>query len=271
MVLISHSQGLITDEELLLLLDLNIARNPEFSYDVYDRFDLDEIDQAECKSEFRIEKRDIPLLADVLGLPATFRCPQRTVADGIEGLCMLLKRMSFPCRYSDIIYRFGRPVPVLSMVTNQVVDYIYQAHGHKITQWNNQLLNPAALQTYADAMERRGAALDNCFGFVDGTVRPICRPNEHQRTVYNGHKRVHALKFQSVTIPNGLIANLYGPVGKVFSLLCYFHCYASPSPPKISPLHKIKASQISHVDFLPAISIPEYKASQCYSLLFYFC
>ena len=164
--------------------------------------------------------RDIPLLADVLGLPATFRCPQRTVADGIEGLCMLLKRMSFPCRYSDMIYRFGRPVPVLRMVTNQVVDYIYQAHGHKIMQWNNQLLNPAALQTYADALERIGAALDNCFGFVDGTVRPICRPNEHQRTVYNGHKRVHALKFQSVTIPNGLIANLYGPVGKVFSLLC---------------------------------------------------
>ena len=29
---------------------------------------------------------------------------------------------------------------------------------------------------------------------------------------YNGHKRVHALKFQSVVTPNGLIANLYGPM-----------------------------------------------------------
>ena len=81
MVLIS--QGLITDE-VLLLLDLSIARNPEFSYDVYDRFDLDEIDQAECKLEFRIDKRHIPFLADVLGLPATIRCPQTTVADGFE-------------------------------------------------------------------------------------------------------------------------------------------------------------------------------------------
>ena len=36
----------------------------------------------------------------------------------------------------------------------------------------------------------------------------------HQRLMYNGHKRVHALKFQSVALPNGLIANLYGPVGK---------------------------------------------------------
>ena len=30
--------------------------------------------------------------------------------------------------------------------------------------------------------------------------------------VYNGHKRVHALKFQSVVTPNILIANLFGPV-----------------------------------------------------------
>ncbi|KAL9977147.1 hypothetical protein ACROYT_G014520 [Oculina patagonica] len=33
---------------------------------------------------------------------------------------------------------------------------------------------------------------------MDGTVRPIARPGERQRVLYNGHKRVHALKFQSV-------------------------------------------------------------------------
>ena len=112
-----------------------------------------------------------------------------------------------------MIYRFGRPVPVLSMVTNQVLDYIYDVHSHRITQWNDQILNPVALQSYADAISRKGAALENCFGFVDGTVRPICRPKENQRVVYNGHKRVHSLKFQSVTLPSGLIANMYGPVG----------------------------------------------------------
>ena len=47
---------------------------------------------------------------------------------------------------------------------------------------------------------------------MDGTVRPICRPGEHQKIVYNGHKRVHALKFQSVVAPNGLIAHLFGPM-----------------------------------------------------------
>ena len=41
MTLISHSQGLITDEELLLLLGENTSRNPDFTYDAYDRFDLE--------------------------------------------------------------------------------------------------------------------------------------------------------------------------------------------------------------------------------------
>ena len=31
---------------------------------------------------------------------------------------------------------------------------------------------------YVDAVFAKGAALDNCFGFVDGTVRPICRPGK---------------------------------------------------------------------------------------------
>jgi len=65
---------------------------------------------------------------------------------------------------------------------------------------------------YADAIQAKGAALDICWGFVDGTVRAICRPKVNQRVVYNGHKRVHSLKFQSVVAPNGLIANLLGPV-----------------------------------------------------------
>lgn len=60
----------------------------------------------------------------------------------------------------------------------------------------------------------QGAALSNCFGFVDGTVRPTCRLDENQRIVFNGHKRIHAITFQSVALPNGLIGHLYGPVGE---------------------------------------------------------
>ena len=47
---------------------------------------------------------------------------------------------------------FGRSVSELSMISNEVVDWIYTIHGHKITKWNHDLLNPAALNRYADAV-----------------------------------------------------------------------------------------------------------------------
>ena len=78
--------------------------------------------------------------------------------------------------------------------------------------FNQAWLSPANLQTYADVIHEAGAPYTNCWGFVDGTVRLVCRPGNLQRSLYNGHKRVHAIKFQSVVAPNGLIANLYGPV-----------------------------------------------------------
>ncbi|PFX12658.1 hypothetical protein AWC38_SpisGene23347 [Stylophora pistillata] len=170
------------------------------------------MNSAECKAEFCVEKQGLPRLVAALQLLPVLRCEQRSICDDIEGLFMLLKRVAYPCRLNDMIPRFGRPVSVISLITNDVIDYIYDVHGHLITHWNQDLLSHGALQRYADAIAGQGAPLDDCFGFVDGTVRPISRPDERQRTVCNGHKRVHALKYQSSSLPNGLNGNLYGPV-----------------------------------------------------------
>ena len=90
----------------------------------------------------------------------------------------------------------------MSMICNTVVDFVYNLHGHRLTEYNHNLLDSTSLQVYADAVFAKGAALDNCFGFVDGTVRAICRPGDMQRALYNRRKRVHGLKFQSVALPN---------------------------------------------------------------------
>ena len=121
-------------------------------------------------------------------------------------------RLAYPCRYLDMISIFGRPVPEICMIFNTVLDWIYNTHGFHLTSWNQPFLSPNSLEEYANAIHQQGSPLTNCFGFVDGTIRQICRPGKLQRVVYNRHKRVHALKFQSVALPNGLIANLYGPV-----------------------------------------------------------
>ena len=221
LLLINHSDGFIDDDEFVVLYDLFASKNLDFPYDSYAPFDLEELDESESFAEFRFGKRDIRVLKEVLQIPDIITCSQRSVCDGLEGLCMLLKRLSFPCRYGDLIHRFAKPVPVLSMITNQMIDYVYNVHGNRVLNWNHEVLSPVNLQTYVDAVTARGAPLPNCFGFIDGTVRPISRPGEHQRLLYNGHKRVHALKFQSVALPNGLIGNLYGPVGKLQSSTGY--------------------------------------------------
>ena len=102
------------DEDFIILYELFSSRNPDFAYDSYDRFDLDNMNEDECKAEFRVRKRDLPTLSQALRIPRSFQLSQRSVVDGMEGLCMLLKRLAYPCRYGDLIYRFGRPVPVFT-------------------------------------------------------------------------------------------------------------------------------------------------------------
>ena len=133
---------------------------------------------------------------------------------------MLLRRFSYPCRYSDMI----------SWTSSRVMhDYErkygqhFNNHSHRISQWNDDILNPQMLREYADVIHAKGAPLENCFGFIDGTVRSIARPDQQQRIVYNGHKRVHSLKFRSVALPNGLIGNMYGPVGMLVIYIIFYY------------------------------------------------
>ena len=212
LLLINHNDGFINDDEFVALYDLYALKNLDFPYDLYAAFDREELDESESFAEFRFGKRDTPILKEVLLIPDTITCSQCSVCDGLEGLYRLLKRLSYPCRYGDMVHRFAKPVLVLSMITNQMIDFVYNVHGNRVLNWNHEVLSPVNLQTCVDAVPARGAPLPNCFG---GTVRPISRPEEHQRLLYNGHKRVHALKFQSIALPNGLIGNLYGPVGKL--------------------------------------------------------
>lgn len=155
------------------------------------RFNFEEVVDSECRAEFRVNKSGPPLLAERLQIPDAFVCNQGSVCEGMEALCILLRRLSYPAGTQiSMIPRFGRPAPVLSMVTNKALDFIYDTHGRRIKEWNHDLLSPARLKTYADAVYAKGAALENCLGFVDSTVRPIARPDENQKVVYNGHKKV---------------------------------------------------------------------------------
>ena len=62
----SFDDGDISEDEFLLLYDANTSKNPDFPYDCYGSFDLNEMDDSECLAEFRFHKNDVPVLLEAL-------------------------------------------------------------------------------------------------------------------------------------------------------------------------------------------------------------
>ena len=74
-----------------------------------------------------------------------------------------------------------------------IVDDVYDRFSHLLRDFNHVWLDPAS---FSSAVHAKGAPLEQCFGFIDGTARQIARPVVNQRIMYSGHKRVHCVKFQ---------------------------------------------------------------------------
>ena len=116
----------------------------------------------ECKAEFRFLREDIYTLHDIMNIPEKFTCYNGVKVTGIEGLCILLKRYSYPNRYLDLIPRFGRPVPQLCMIANHVMNFIYERWNHLVTSFKQPCLPPANLKRYADYIHQIAAPLEYC-------------------------------------------------------------------------------------------------------------
>ena len=125
-VVIAYADGFLDDEEFMILYDYYQPVNPSFPYWNFDPFCLDVFDSCECEA-----------VMNALQIPASFKCSQGTVYSGLEALCLLLKRLAYPCRYFDLVSTFARPVPELCMIANTVLDWIYNEHGFRLTSWNH--------------------------------------------------------------------------------------------------------------------------------------
>ena len=154
-----------------------------------------------CKVEFRFDKEHVSRLQRALRLPEIRNIKHASPCSGLEALCVLLKWLAYPVRYCDMVPLFRQQVPELGKITHYVSNHIYENHSFRLQNWNQPFLSPQCLQLYCNAIHSKGAPLSNCFGFVDGTVRPICRPRKNQRIMFDGHKRMHGINFQSVCHP----------------------------------------------------------------------
>ena len=81
LLLFLYNSKCISEEEFLTLYESYSTKKPDFPYSAYLKFDYDQMDESDCLTEFRVRKQDVTLLANVLQLPVTIRCHQRTTCD----------------------------------------------------------------------------------------------------------------------------------------------------------------------------------------------
>ena len=56
-LLLSYADNNISDEEFVPLYDCYRSKNPDFGYQSYDVFDLENMNSADCKAEFRLTQQ----------------------------------------------------------------------------------------------------------------------------------------------------------------------------------------------------------------------
>ncbi|KAJ8916393.1 hypothetical protein NQ315_014603 [Exocentrus adspersus] len=178
--------------------------------EIHEPFNLDDVLMSDCKYLFRFEKNDIYRLCAALRMPPYVRTYKGNKVTGLTCLCMVLRRLAYPNRLRDLNL-FGLSPQSMSLIINRGLEIIMNNHSHLIENLQGlQWLNHQRLQLYAEAIQNKGGAIPNCWGFIDGTARAICKPSVDEENYYSGHKRFHCIKYKSVLCPDGIIASLKG-------------------------------------------------------------
>jgi hypothetical protein len=145
-----------------------------------------------------------------VGFPKVVKTPARDSCPLHEAMCMLCMKYAWPTRLGSMVKVFGVSVSKLSRVVSAMRRLLHKAFGSALNHAGD--LSLRELLRFSAAIEAKsGIGGRFFFGFVDGTVRPIPKPSHLQGVVYNGKDRIHALKFQSVVTPDGMLHQLTGP------------------------------------------------------------
>lgn len=177
------------------------------------RFSLERLDDKQCLLRFRFLKRDIYRELDLWMWPVTRDVTKRRRyrTNSVESFCILTRRLATVSRWSDLEVEFGRHAAALSEIFYETLEFFFYTFGYLVTEFRGPFLHNRA-ELYSNAIMNAGAPLSRCVAFIDGTNIYIAKPRGRaQRATYNGHKRRNCLKFQALSLPDGLIFHLFGP------------------------------------------------------------
>ena len=170
---------------------------------------FEELDDATFAEQFRFEKADIPELVRRFEFPAIITLDNRSRVDSRLAFCFLLAKLAYPKRLCDLEEFFGITRTIISRTLSYMVVRITTENAHLLKI--RKCICDQYLEQWKVAMQNAGSPLPNCWAFIDGTCKQVCRPKYYQRLLYNGHKRYHCLKYQGLIVPSGILIDLAGP------------------------------------------------------------
>ena len=159
-------------------------------------------------------------MVTLLGIPGVVKTRSRLKATGEEALCILLYRLVNPGSWAAAQYVFLRDKRELSEIALHMVREIWKEHRWRLRLKKSTDFVLSRMDWYVAAVQKKTGVTLPVWAFIDGTARRIGRPdNEHQQACCSGHKRMHAIKFQGLTTPDGIVVDWYGPVAVSYTHL----------------------------------------------------
>ena len=171
-------------------------------------FSADDYDDKMFRSYFRFEKWEVQEVIRLLQLPKVIRSNQRDQAPAFDVFCMMCMKFAHPVGLFTMIKMFGKSCPVISRLISALRGILYDRFADSLR--HPKALSPEQCREFAQCIEVI-CGMPIVVGFIDGTVRPICKPQLLQAQLYNGKDRVHSLKYQAINTPDGIIRHMAGP------------------------------------------------------------
>ena len=112
-----------------------------FCYRNSEKFILDDFEDAQCLTDFRIKKNIFRLLNECLKLHKNIVYSQISKFQLVEALCIFLNRLLYPSRfYTDMAPLFWCIPTKLCLILTEVLDFFYQHCHNRLQSWNLNFL-----------------------------------------------------------------------------------------------------------------------------------
>ena len=208
-VVASHQLNPMSIIPLPVLIELD--NPPRLRPTLPPRVNISDFSEDDALLRCRFTKYEMGKIVEAMGLPGIIKTENRLKFCAVDGLFILLRRLSYPATLDLLATEFGRDPTSVSRIFNHMLDLVYSQYAGTLHLWKG--LTRSRVRKYTRSITEYDSAVINVWSFIDGTHRDIARPSdsEEQIATFNGKDRTNQLRYQLIVAPDGLFVSTCGP------------------------------------------------------------